>query len=142
MGLSMLHHYAKAKLPPLLCSVEIDSDVALCSATTFQMPAISETTFCSTAMHNLPVHPVMVVGDVGSHRLAMGLSRFNVEVIALAVSLGQPHHLGRKAWRANWEAISCTCCDHGSGIENVPGSLALGGFCFQSHWVLFCASGH
>ena len=28
MGLSMLHHYAKAGLPPLLCSVEIDSDVA------------------------------------------------------------------------------------------------------------------
>ena len=73
--------------------------------------------FCSTAMHNLPVHPVMVVGDVGSHRLAMGLSRFNVEVIALAVSLGQPHHLGRKAWRAKWEAISCACCDHASGSK-------------------------
>ena len=45
MGLSMLRHCAKAKLPPLLCSVEIDSDVASCSASTFQMPAISETTF-------------------------------------------------------------------------------------------------
>ena len=73
MGLSMLHHCAKAKLPPLLRSAEIDSDVASCSALTFQMPAISETTFCA-AMHNFPV---MVVGDVGSHRLAMGLSRFN-----------------------------------------------------------------
>ena len=130
MGLSMLHHYAKAGLPPLLCSVEIDSDVALCSATAFQMPIFSEGTFCSTAMSVFPVHPVMIVGDVGSHKLAMGLSRFNIEVILASPSCqpwsgassrpkGLACPLGGNF--AHLLQMAMFCRPRILGIENVPG---------------------
>ena len=149
MGLSMLHHYAKAGLPPLLCSVEIDSDVAACSATAFQIPTFSEGTFCATAMRAFPVHPVMVVGDVGSRKLAMGLSRFNIEVI-----LASPSCQPWSGASSRPKGLACPLGGDGHVLQTThPGhrkcagfeqasALALVGLGIQSDWVFICTSGH